>query len=160
MEESIKYIFVKDIDKELINVIHRILFRCGLKMARQFLFHWIPPYSKRAIRRDCRKKNVILVWDENLHDYTSTFQMTLTESKELYVGKIATAPQYEGKGIGRSNMLFMERFAQKHNCKKIELDVYAKSKHAISFYKRNGFKITGEKKTIRFKEYVMEKQLL
>ena len=39
------------------------------------LFHWIPSYSKRNIRRDCQTKTVVLVWNEELNDYTSTFQM-------------------------------------------------------------------------------------
>ena len=60
MEE---YIVVKPTDGNYINEIYKILFLCGLNMAKQFLFHWIKPYSKAAIKKDCETKTVIIVKD-------------------------------------------------------------------------------------------------
>jgi len=159
MNNQTEYIFVKSTDKEMINHIYLILFRCGVNMAKRFLFHWMPPYSKWAIRRDCDSKYVVLVKDNNLNDYTSTFQMKIEENKGLYVGKIATDPKYEGKGIGKTNMFFMESFAKENGCTSIKLDVYVKSKHAVKFYERNGFTVVGVKRSIRFKEFIMEKEV-
>lgn len=123
------------------------------------LFHWIPSYSKRNIRKDCKNKTVVLVWNEELNDYTSTFQMYKKSGTSLYIRKIATLPKYEGKGIGKRNLLYMEQFAINNGCTKICLDVYIKSKGAISFYLHFGFKEVGIKRSIRFKELIMEKQL-
>lgn len=160
MENQMEYINVKSSDKELVNAIYWILFRSGIKMAKQFLFHWIPPYSKRAIRKACDSKYVVIVKDHDLDEFTSTFQMSVRDNNSLYVGKIATDPKFEGKGIGNANMLFMEQFAKGKGCSSIKLDVYVKSKHAIKFYEKNGFIIVGTKRSIRFKEYIMEKKLL
>ena len=159
MENQVEYIFVKSTDKELINAIYRILFRCGIKMAKQFLFHWIPPYSRRAIRKACDSKCVMIVKDNKLNVFTSTFQMSVQDDKSLYVGKIATDPIFEGKGFGKANMLFMENFAKEKGCDCIKLDVYVKSKHAVEFYERNGYETIGTRRTVRFKELMMKKNL-
>ena len=158
MNPQLQYIFVKSTDEDLINAIYRILFRCGVRMARHFLFHWIPPYNKKAIRRDCLSKYVVITKDASQGMFTSTFQMQ-TDDNSLYVGKIATDPKFEGFGIGKANMLFMESFAQGLGCKNIRLDVYVKNKHAVQFYESIGFEIVGTKRSIRFKLYVMEKKL-
>lgn len=156
MEE---YIFVKSTDKEYINEIYKILFRCGMHMLKQGLFHWLKPYSRAAIKRDCDTKQVVLVKEMETGSYTSTFQMYVNEEKSLYVRKIATSPKVEGKGIGRKNMQYMENYAKEHGCPKVCLDVYKKSSRAVSFYKKFGFKITGERKARFFSEFIMEKNI-
>lgn len=160
MDNQVEYIFVKTSDKELINAVYRILLRCGFNMAKKFLFHWIPPYSKRAIRRDCGTKQVVIVKDSQRQEYTSTFQMHLAGGKCLYTSKIATDPKFEGRGIGKANMLYIESFAKDNGCENIRLEVYVKSSRAVQFYERNGFSIVGTKRSIRFKEYIMDKKLL
>lgn len=152
-----EYIFVKSTDKEYVNEIYKILFRCGLHMLKQGMFHWVKPYSKLAIKLDCETKLVFLVKDKNTGKYTSTFQMYVNEDNSLYVRKIATRPNVEGKGIGKKNMQYMEEYAKKCGCYKLCLDVYKKSCRAINFYQKNGFKIVGERKARFFSEFVMEK---
>lgn len=154
-----KYIFVKSCDKEYINEIYKILLRCGFHMLKQGMLHWIKPYSKNAIMHDCDTKLVVLVKDPEANMYTSTFQMYVNEENNLYVRKIATNPKVEGKGIGRKNMQFMEEYAKEHGCPKICLDVYKKSSRAVSFYKKFGFNIIGERKARFFNEFIMEKFL-
>jgi ribosomal protein S18 acetylase RimI-like enzyme len=154
-----QYIIVKSTDTMYVDKIFRILRKCGYNMAKKFLFHWIPSYSRGKIRRDCDRYVVVLVHDDEVNDYTSTFQMYVDGNHNLYVRKIATAPEYEGKGIGRRNMLYMEEYARQQGCPKVCLDVYAKSKGAVAFYLHNGFKEVGTKRSIRFKELIMEKQL-
>lgn len=69
--------------------------------------------------------------------------MYKNSDSSLYIRKIATLPQYEGKGIGKRNLLYIEQFAIKNGCSRICLDVYIKSKGAISFYSHLGFKEIG-----------------
>lgn len=154
-----EYIRVESVDKERIDVVYSILKACGWNMAKKFLFHWIPPYSRRRIRRDIQTRNVMLVWDDSLMAYTSTFQMFVNADGNLYTRKIATLPKYEGRGIGKSNLVYMENYARKIGCPKICLDVYEKSINAINFYLHNGFVVIEKKRSIRFTELVMEKQI-
>lgn len=154
MEE---YIVVKPTDGNYINEIYKILFLCGLNMAKQFLFHWIKPYSKAAIKKDCETKTVIIVKDKSTGIYTSTFQMYVNDDGNLYVRKIATRPDHEGKGIGKRNMQYMVAYAKDKGCSKVCLDVYKKSPRAVGFYKKFGFVVTGETTSRFFSEYIMEK---
>lgn len=150
------YINVRCDQEANISKIFKILRKCGYAMALRGLFHWIPSYSKRRIRKDCQSKVVILVWNDDVNDYTSTFQM-YKDGDTLYVRKIATLPKYEGRGIGSNNLKYMENYAKEVGCNKVSLDVYNKSKGAISFYIKNGFEIIGEVKSLRFKSLLMSK---
>lgn len=154
-----EYIFVRSTDKEYINEIYKILFRCGMHMLKQGLFHWVKPYSKNAIKHDCETKQVVLVKDKDTGMYTSTFQMYVNEDYNLYVRKIATSPNVEGKGFGKNNMRYMEAYAKMNGCHKLCLGVYKKSTRAVTFYIKNGFEIIGERKARLFSEYIMEKKL-
>lgn len=159
MDYQLDYLFVKSSDTKSVEAVYQILFRCGIHMAKRFLFHWIPPYSRRSIRNDCDSKYVVLVKDRVLDRYTSTFMMKVLEDNCLYIGKIATDPKYEGQGIGRVNMAFIEKFAKEQCCNRIKLDVYIKSQRAIRFYIRNGFSVIGTRRSIRFRECLMQKDL-
>lgn len=128
-------------------------------MARKGLFHWIPSYSRRAIRKDCMRNWVVLVYDKSLGAYTSTFQMVKMSDSEMYFRKLATLPEFEGRGIGRANLAYMESFAKMQGCSKASLDVYVKSTHAISLYRHLGYREIGTKRSVRFKELVMEKSI-
>lgn len=152
-----RYIFVKRSDAAYVDAIFKILLASSFHLARQFLFHWIPPYSKKAIRKDCDTKSVVLVKDEDLQEFTSTFQMLVKADRSLYVRKVATHPKYAGRGIGKENLLFMEQFGRQKGCTKICLEVYVKSKAAVSFYLHNGFVEVGTKRSIRYKEFMFEK---
>lgn len=154
-----QYLIVKSTDAEYVDKVFRILRKCGYNMAKKLLFHWIPSYSRNRIRKDCDNKVVVLVYDDDVDDYTSTFQMYINDEHSLYVRKIATSPEYEGKGIGRKNLQYMEDYARQHNCPQICLDVYSRSKGAIGFYLHNGFKVVGTKRSIRFRELIMEKSI-
>lgn len=154
-----EFIFVKSSDKQYITEIYKILFRCGINMAKQGMFQWIRPYSKQSIQKDCDSKIVVLVKEITTSQYTSTFQMYVNGNGNLYVRKIATSPKREGKGIGRKNMQYMEDFARQQGCPKICLDVYKKNTRAVEFYKKYGFEIKGEIKARFFSEYIMEKDL-
>lgn len=159
MSEAVEYIFVKSTDSSYIDTIFSILRRCGYNMAKKGLFHWIPSYSRRSIRKDCKKNWVVLVYDRTLESFTSTFQMVRMSDSMMYFRKLATLPKFEGRGIGKANLAYMESFAKEQGCSKASLDVYVKSIHAISLYRRLGYQVIGTKRSVRFKELMMEKSI-
>ena len=154
-----RYLFVQASDDAHVDAIYRILKRCGIALAKKGFFHWIPFYSRKAIRRDCGNKWVVLVKDTASDAYTSTFQMYKTAEGNLYLRKLATDPAFEGRGIARTNCAFVESFAREHGCPKVCLDVYVRSRKVISLYERIGFVAVGTRHSIRFKELIMEKTL-
>jgi Acetyltransferases len=159
MADQSEHIFVKSTDSQYVDIVFSILRKCGYNMARKGLFHWIPSYSKRAIRKDCMSHWVVLFFDKSLDAFTSTIQMVKLNESELYLRKLATLPEYEGRGIGKANLLFAENFARENGFAKTKLDVYVKSEHAISLYRRLGYQVTGTKRSVRFRELSMEKDL-
>ena len=159
MSDTVEYLFVKNTDSCYVDAIFSILRKCGYNMAKKGLFHWIPSYPRRSIRKDCQNNWVVLVYDKTLNAYTSTFQMVKINESEMYFRKLATLPEYEGRGIGKANLAYMESFAQKQGCSKALLDVYVKSVRAISLYRRLGYQVIGTKRSVRFKELMMEKSL-
>ena len=159
MADQSEHIFVKSTDSQYVDIIFSILRKCGYNMARKGLFHWIPSYPRRSIRKDCQNNWVVLVYDKTLNAFTSTFQMVNKSESEMYFRKLATLPEFEGRGIGKANLAYMESFARKQGCSKALLDVYVKSVHAISLYRRLGYQVIGTKRSVRFKELIMEKSI-
>lgn len=73
--------------------------------------------------------------------------------------KLATLPDCSGKGVGTFCLSEIEKIAKNSSSNKIICEVYDKSENAISFYLKRGFKICGEKETLKYKELKMEKEL-
>lgn len=55
---------------------------------------------------------------------------------------VVLLPEERFKGYG--NEIFVDLFAMNPQIKTIKLDVQQRNKHAIGFYKKLGFQITGE----------------
>lgn len=156
----LRYILVDFDDDFLINKIFEILDCCGNQMYEDFgLNHWLPSYSLNAIRNDCFNKFVFIVFDDEKKRYVATFQMYIKENNSLYIRKVATHPDYYGKGVGGKNLDFIESFAKKLGLSSICLDVYNKSVQAIRFYLSKGFWVTGKKTTRRFEVLLMKKEI-
>lgn len=138
------------------NYIYNNIKSCADDMAKQGMFHWIPYYEKKCIEEDIKSKDVYIVKINN--SIVGNFILTVKD-EGIYLGKLTILPEYSGKGIGTRCLTFIEKYAQEKAIRLINLDVYEKSIKAINFYKKNGYKIIGEKPTRRFKVKLMQKEL-
>ena len=59
--------------------------------------------------------------------------------REVYVGELVVAPQYEGRGVGRALMDAVTDHARQHGMTTITLDTGAANTKARAFYARLGF---------------------
>ena len=140
-----------------IDSIYSILRSCGMDMYNnKGLTHWLRPYPKESIANDINNKHVFLVEDNG--KFVATFSVYF-EYDYLYLGKLAVLPECSGKGIGGKCLEFAENFAIENNVFTVKFDVYDKSTHAIDFYLKRGYVVTGEKPTTNFKVLLMEKHL-
>lgn len=75
----------------------------------------------------------------------------LSVSPEGYIGALFVAPAFQDHGVGGALLRHCKgRFPA------LELAVYEKNERAVKFYKRNGFRIVGEREGAQGnKEYVM-----
>ena len=137
----------------------RILHKCGKDMAKnQGLMHWNNSYLKTCvIVALCVLKNdVYLVYDGKAP--VATFQVRLNNGSVVFQ-KLATSPEYAGRGIGRRCLFEIERIGRAGGCNSVLCEVYDKSEHAIRFYEKCGFIECGTEKTRKYSQIKMRKQL-
>lgn len=138
--------------------VSNILYDCGKDMAIKYnLHHWDNGKTKSflvAVYTSLRS-NTFLVEDNN-RNCVATFQTKKIEDV-LHFSKLATKPNYAGKGIGSFCMSEIEKKAVESLCKKVSMEVYDKSQHAIDFYLHKGYEKCGEVKTLKYTEIKMQK---
>lgn len=150
--------FIKVTDDSYAESIQNILLLCGRDMhERNGLTHWLRPYSKENIRNDILNKDVFIVKSDGIN--IGTFTLAQNEKDSMYISKLAVVPENSGQGIGRKCMSFIEEYAIGKQAYVLKLDVYDKSLHAIDFYIKWGFIVTGERPTTNFRVLLMEKNL-
>lgn len=137
----------------------RILHACGKDMGRKYdLHHWDNSWLKTVIIVvvSSIKNRVYVVEDKS--KAVATYQ-TKVEYNDLHFEKLAVLPSESGKGIGSLCMRLIEEEARTEGYKKVQMDVYSKSSHAIEFYKKHGYKSVGYNKTLKYQVICMEKEL-
>jgi ribosomal protein S18 acetylase RimI-like enzyme len=63
-----------------------------------------------------------------------------TDHPRAYVDNLAVARESEGKGVGRTLLDYVERWARDHGFREVVLDVFANNQRAIAFYERQGYR--------------------
>ena len=61
-----------------------------------------------------------------------------TDHPRAYVDNLVVTEESERKGVGRTLLDFVERWARDHGFREVVLDVFAKNHGAIAFYERQG----------------------
>lgn len=72
------------------------------------------------------------------------------EKGKLYLGMLTVRPHLQGKGIGKELLKVAESEAKKKNITSIFMTVISVRKELIDWYKRHGYKETGETKPFAF----------
>lgn len=136
-----------------------ILYKCGKDMAVKYdLHHWDNSHLKNwLIVLMCALKNdIYLVFDNKTP--VATFQIQKKESSLLFQ-KLATVPEFAGKGVGSFCLNKIEQIGRERGCSEIVCEVYDKSKHAIQFYEHKGYTVYGTVETLKYNELKMIKKL-
>lgn len=144
--------------KQLFQV-SNILNACGKDMAEKYnLHHWDNHYIKTlVIVCLCVIRNeVYLICGAN--NPVATFQIKGKE-ETLKFQKLGTLPALAGNGIGSYCLHKIEEIASERGYKKVAMEVYKPSQHAISFYEHKGYVVVGETNTLKYKELKMEKNI-
>lgn len=139
--------------------VSNVLYKCGKDMAAKYdLHHWDNSHVKNwVIVALCAIKNQIyLVYDNKTP--VATFQTRKIDRSYLFQ-KLATSPEFAGRGIGTFCLNEIERLAKSENCKEIICEVYDRSEHAKVFYEHKGYLVYGETDTLKYKELKLRKEL-
>lgn len=65
---------------------------------------------------------------------------------KMYLGMLTVSPMFQDKGIGKQLLFEAEKYAQSQGCSFIEMTVISIRTELIEWYKKYGYKDTGEKK--------------
>jgi acyl-CoA-binding protein/ribosomal protein S18 acetylase RimI-like enzyme len=68
-------------------------------------------------------------------------------NQKLYLGMLAVSPLLQGAGIGKILLHAAEEHAKKNDCNSIDMTVISVRKELIDWYKRHGYRDTGERKS-------------
>lgn len=138
--------------------ITKILHSCGKDMANKYgLQHWNNSWIKSwIIVLLCLHKNEVYLVNDKKQNAVATFQ-TRRVGDEYFFEKLAVMPNVSGGGIGTFCVNSIEKSAKSFKCKKVRMEVYDKSNHAINFYKKRGYRVKEQKNTRKYTELVMEK---
>lgn len=139
--------------------VSNILYKCGKDMAAKYdLHHWDNSHVKNwAIVALCALKNdIYLVCDDQVS--VATFQTKKIGESYLFQ-KLATSPEYAGKGIGAFCLGEIERLGKQENCKEVICEVYDLSERAKRFYENRGYVVYGATDTLKYKELKLKKEL-
>ncbi len=150
---------VRSLDIPKLVAAARLLYACGKDMARKYgLHHWDNPLIKTLVIVGLcdLKNNIYLVYDETKP--VATF-MTKCRGEDFHFEKLGTLPSEAGKGIGSYCMEKIEALAKESGCRKVVMEVYEPSQHAISFYEHKGYIAIGVTETLKYKELKMEKSI-
>lgn len=137
--------------------VSNILYKCGKDMAQKYqLYHCDNSHVKNwVILALCiPKNNIYLVYDDKIP--IATFQ-TKKINKSYLFQKLATSPEFGGKGIGTFCLEEIEKLAKSNNCKEIICEVYNKSEHAKAFYLHKGYEVYGKTETLKYTELKLKK---
>ncbi len=142
------------------NEIRDILYDCGKNMAEQYdIHHWDNSYIKtQLIVFLCELKNSVYLLSQN-EKAIATFQVKKKGNSTLYFEKLAVSPKESGKGIGSYCVDCIEKIAKEKKCKRITMDVYSQSQHALDFYKKRGYVVCDEDKSLKYSLFKMEKKI-
>jgi len=66
------------------------------------------------------------------------------QEQGLYLGMLSVSPQHQAAGIGKQLMKAAEEYALQNNCRSIFMTVISARHELIAWYKKQGYRLTGE----------------
>jgi len=69
-------------------------------------------------------------------------EWSFNQGKIAVIHRLMVHPKYEGKGIARDLVEFIEKLARENGYTALRLDVFSQNLRAINFYKKQGYKVS------------------
>lgn len=142
-------------DKDL-SLIMDMYSKCKKDMIKKGNDQWDGEYpDKKTIGLDIKEKNLYVIVEKGVcvaaialnemqaPEYENV-NWQLKYGKCLVIHRLAVSPDFQGRGIAKNIMKFVEEKALLNAYKSIRLDTYCKNESAINFYKKCSYNIVGE----------------
>jgi len=102
--------------------------------------------DKRSIQALMQKPGAIIFSATNKANRMVGCVYLRKEGTQLYLGMLTVAPDIQARGIGKQLMLAAEKYGREINCTSITMSVIDARHELIEWYKRKGYRTTGETK--------------
>lgn len=125
---------------------------CASAMQQKNIFQWNEHYpSLEVLQKDIENQElyvfkesnsvlgIIVITDNMDAEYQTVTWLTSSNSKNLYIHRLATAPRIWGEGVGRKLMDFAENYAREHKFDSVRLDTFSQNKRNQKFYEQRGY---------------------
>jgi GNAT superfamily N-acetyltransferase len=136
---------------------HRILAECGLDLEMRFgLSHWVPAYPLHLLHEQAaqghvyevtaRDKGVIATFtlSREAPPYYGAIQWSPDGEPGVYVSRLAVMPAYQGLGVGRSCLQWIESDAAAGEARSVRLDAYTRHEELLRFYRNLSYTERGK----------------
>lgn len=102
--------------------------------------------NETALIELLKKENAVILKcsEENNHIVGCVYLEK--QSDKIYLGMLSVHPRIQARGIGKKLLKASEEFALNQKCSSIVMTVISVRHELIAWYKRNGYKETGETK--------------
>lgn len=139
-----------------LNEIKNLTEACAEALQKQNIFQWNENYpSRKKLKNDIQRGELFVYEIENRiivimvltpkMDVVYQYINWLTEpGNNLYVHRLATHPNYWGKGYARKMMDYAEEFAKNKKFISVRLDTFSKNLRNQKFYENRGYTKLGD----------------
>lgn len=158
----------KDIEK-----IMSLCKNCSQNMVNNSIDQWDDVYPNEGVfLEDIRTNSLYIAVTDNpeeiiacivLNEYQDPeykdIKWNYDREKIAVIHRLMVHPRYEGKGIAKDLVRYIEKLAKDNQYSSIRLDVFAKNLRAVNFYNKLGYKVAG-KVTFRKGEFFCSEKLI
>ena len=129
---------------------------CAKALQQQNIFQWNEHYpSLEKLQNDIEKQELYVLEAENtiisiivltskMDEVYRNINWLSKTGNNLYVHRLATRPEFWGKGFARKMMDFAEEFAKNKNFTSIRLDTFSENIRNQKFYESRGYTKLGD----------------
>ncbi|OPJ62931.1 GNAT family N-acetyltransferase [Clostridium oryzae] len=140
---------IKLADKKDAEVIIGLLNEATLKLHKKGINQWEYPWNVETVQQDIESQHTyVTVQNDEIIGTFSIKSMNVKKwfrggEQSLYLYRIAVAPWFQNKNIGKGMVQYALKFAKKRG-QAICLDCWAGNSKLRSFYSDNGFRYVGD----------------
>ena len=139
-----------------LNRIVEITNACGKHMISQNIFQWNEEYPNLEVfKKDLENQSLYVIEleskivgcvciSEKMDTVYKKVKWLTTDSRNMYVHRLAIDPKYQGKGLAIKLMSYAEDLAKTKDFKSMRLDTFSKNPKNNKFYNLQGYKKLGK----------------